>query len=64
MQEGVTLVFMDRQETRSAYAKYDSPLQDVSDNINDTYLKTFSHESGIRSYGEVTDYLIAWHQTH
>ena len=64
MQEGVTLVFMDRQDTRAAYAKYDSPLQDVSDNINDTYLKTFSHESGIRSYGEVTDYLIAWHQCH
>ena len=54
------MVFRDRSDTRAAYAKYDSPLQDVSDNINDTYLKTFSHESGIRSYGEVTDYLIAW----
>ena len=64
MQEGVSLVFMDRQDTRAAYDKYDSPLQDVSDNINDTYLKTFSHESGIRSYGEVTDYLIAWHQSY
>jgi hypothetical protein len=64
MQKGVALVFMDRQDTRAAYDKYDSPLQEVSDNINDTYLKTFSHESGIRSYGEVTDYLIAWHQSH
>ena len=61
---GYCLVFMDRQDTQAAYDKYDSPLQEVSDNINDTYLKTFSHESGIRSYGEVTDYLIAWHQSH
>ena len=64
MQEGVTLVFMDRQDTQAAYDKYDSPLHEVGDRVNDTYLKTFSHESGIRSYGEVTDYLIAWHLKH
>lgn len=58
---GVMLVLADRKDTREAYLKYESPLQDVSDHINDTYLKTFSHESGILSYGEVTDYLIAWH---
>ena len=58
--EAVRLVFLDRRDTALAYDKYDSRLQEVSDSINDTYLKTFSHESGIRSYGEVTDYLIAW----
>ncbi len=57
----VQLIFLDRKDTRDAYTKYDSPLQEISDNINDTYLKTFSQESGIRSYGEVTDYLIAWY---
>lgn len=57
----IMLVFLDRADTRAAYDRYDSPLQEVSDNINDTYLKTFSQESGIRSYGEVTDYLIAWY---
>ena len=55
------LVFLDMKDTHLAYEKYDSPLQEVSDTINDTYLKSFSHESGIQSYGEVTDYLIAWH---
>jgi hypothetical protein len=59
--EGIRLVQLDQQDTRKAYSKYDSPLQEVSDHINDTYLKTFSQESGIRSYGEVTDYLIAWY---
>ncbi|MBR3344494.1 MAG: DUF3810 domain-containing protein [Solobacterium sp.] len=59
--EGIRLVQLDQQDTREAYSKYDSPLQEVSDHINDTYLKTFSQESGIRSYGEVTDYLIAWY---
>ena len=57
----VQLIFLDRKDTRDAYSRYDSPLQEISDDINDTYLKTFSQESGIRSYGEVTDYLIAWY---
>ncbi len=61
---GVRLVKLDRADTHRAYQKYDSPLQDISDEINDTYLKTFSQESGIRSYGEVTDYLIAWYLNH
>ena len=55
------MLFLDRSDTRSVYDSYDSPLQEVSDHINDTYLKTFSEESGIQSYGEVTDDLIAWY---
>ena len=57
---GMQLVKQDRQETWEYYQKYESPLQDISDEINDRYLKTFSQESGIQSYGEVTDYLIAY----
>ena len=59
--EGVRLLLQDRQETREYYRKYESSLQDISDDINDRYLKTFSQESGIQSYGEVTDYLIAYY---
>ncbi|MBR5340680.1 MAG: DUF3810 domain-containing protein [Erysipelotrichaceae bacterium] len=55
------LVKIDRQDTAAIYRKYESPLKEVSDQINDSYLKTFSEESGIQSYGEVTDYLIAWY---
>ena len=58
---GYLLIQQDRRDTNEAYKKYESPLKEISDNINDTYLKTFSQESGIRSYGEVTDYLIAWY---
>ena len=61
--EGVLLLQKDRQDTREYYRKYDSPLHEISDEINDRYLKTFSQESGIQSYGEVTDYLIAFYLT-
>ena len=47
--EGGRLLFLDRSDTRAVYDSYD------------TYLKTFSEESGIQSYGEVTDDLIAWY---
>ena len=34
---------------------------DAEECVNDTYLKAFSEESGVQSYGEVADYLIAWY---
>lgn len=34
---------------------------EVTDNVYDTYLKSFSVESGVRSYGEVTDLLLDWY---
>lgn len=60
-ERGYELIRLDRLDTSKVYASYESPLQEVSDQINDTYLKTFSQEEGIRSYGLVTDYLIAWY---
>ena len=60
-EKGVQLLRQDRRYAREYYRKYDSPLQDISDDINDRYLKTFSQESGIQSYGEVTEYLIAYY---
>lgn len=60
-EEGIQLVQLDRKDTSEIYRGYKSGLKEVSDHINDTYLKTFSEESGIRSYGEVTDDLIAYY---
>ena len=60
-QEGIQLLQQDRRDTSEIYKKYESPMKEISDQINDTYLKTFSEESGIQSYGEVTDDLIAWY---
>lgn len=33
----------------------------VTDKVYDTYLKSFSVDSGVQSYGEVTDLLLAWY---
>ena len=43
------------------YAKYEGKVQDAAQKVNDTYLKAFSEKSGVQSYGEVTDLLIAWY---
>ncbi len=58
---GTIMLKIDRQDTSAVYKRYESPLKEVSDQINDTYLKTFDEEQGIQSYGMVTDYLIAWY---
>ena len=34
---------------------------EVTDDVYDTYLKSFSVESGVQSYGEVTDLLLDWY---
>ena len=54
-------MLQDRKDTSDIYRRYESSLKEVSDRINDTYLKTFSEESGIQSYGEVTNDLIAYY---
>ena len=61
---GILLVRLDRSDASELYKKYESKLSEVSDQINDTYLKTFSQEDGIQSYGKVTDYLIAYYQKY
>ena len=59
--KGVLLVRYDRSDAAAVYSKYESKLSEVSDHINNTYLKTFSEEDGIKSYGKVTDYLISYY---
>ena len=58
---GIELLKLDRKDTSKIYRNYESKLQDISDQINDTYLKTFSQQDGILSYGKVTEYLIAYY---
>lgn len=43
------------------YAQYEGTVQDAAQKANDTYLKTFSEESGVQSYGEAADYLISYY---
>lgn len=58
--EGVVLVLNDREATRAHYQAYEGPVEDVGTAVNDTYLKSFGETEGVRSYGLVVDYLIAW----
>lgn len=43
------------------YQQYEGAVQDAAEKVNDAYLKAFSEKSGVRSYGEVADLLIAWY---
>ena len=57
------LLRLDCHAANVHYEQYDGKVQEAVNKVNDTYLKAFSEESGIRSYGEAADYLIAWYQT-
>lgn len=49
---------------QNAYvAANESPVSDVSDAVNDTYLKLNSQSDGVRSYGMVVDLLLAYWRT-
>ena len=60
--DGAVLVFIDRADTRAHYDAYEGPFEDVGRAVNDGYLRSFGEEQGVRSYGLVVDYLIAWHE--
>lgn len=59
---GMALVFEDRRATREHYQHYEGPIDDVGATANDVFLKAFNEEEGVKSYGKVVDYLIAWYQ--
>lgn len=50
----------DLTELNELIIKYESPVQELGNKINDTYLKANAQDSGVKSYGQVVDLLIAW----
>lgn len=60
--QGALLVMLDRQRMREHYAAYEGGFQRVGEAVNDRYLKGFGEPAGVRSYGLVVDYLIAWYK--
>ena len=54
-------VVADIRAANEHYAQYEGKVQDAAQKVNDTYLKAFSEESGVQSYGEAADLLIAWY---
>lgn len=49
----------DFRRSNEHYAQFEGPVKEVSEKVNDTYLKTFGEEKGVQSYGAVADMLIA-----
>lgn len=56
----LALVFADRTAAARHYQAYEGPVEQLGTAANDAYLKSFSEEDGVKSYGQVVDYLIAW----
>ena len=50
-----------KRQANAHYEQYEGKVQDAAQKVNDTYLKAFSEESGVQSYGEAADLLIAWY---
>ena len=58
--EGARLLFVDAGYAAEAYARYDTPVKEAGQKVNDLSLKSYHVEQGGRSYGMVADDLIAW----
>ena len=62
LSEEVALVLADRTATYEHYDAYEGPFEEVGSTVNNTYLRSFGEDAGVRSYGLVVDYLIAWYE--
>lgn len=51
----------DCRRANDHYDQFEGEVQEAANKANDVYLKVFKEESGVQSYGEVTDLLIAWY---
>jgi len=49
----------DMEQLNENIAKYESPVRDFGDKVNDTYLKANGQSSGLHSYGQMVDLVIA-----
>ena len=54
----------DCRRANTHYDQYEGQVQEVATKANDAYLKAFQEESGVQSYGEVADLLIAWYMEY
>ena len=55
------LVRIDIDKRNDFWKKYEGPVQEISEKSNDIYLKTNRQESGVKSYGEVVDLIVAYY---
>ena len=50
----------DLQGHNAYWDPYRGPVAEVSDKVNDVYLKANAQEDGVKSYGRMVDLLLAW----
>ena len=55
------VVVSDFSANSEYWAKFDTPVSDIAQKFNDTYLKVNSQADGVQSYGRVVDLLIAYY---
>lgn len=51
----------DLRSHREYWRSFEGPVEETVNKVNDNYLKHNQQESGVKSYGEMVDLLLAWH---
>ena len=54
----------DVQANNAYWKQYDTPVAEVSNQVNDAYLKANGQASGVRSYGRMVDLLLAYYREY
>ena len=54
----------DVQANNAYWKQYDTPVAEVSNQVNDAYLKANGQASGVRSYGRMVDLLLAYYRKY
>ena len=52
----------DIRSNNAYWKRYETPVSEVSDRVNDAYLKANGQENGLRSYGRMVDLLLAYYR--
>ena len=55
-------VEVDLQLNREFWAKYDGRIAEVSNRVNDTYLKANGQKDGVESYNRMVDLIVAYYK--
>ncbi len=52
----------DLAQNSAYWAQYNTPVADIADTVYDNFLQSYGQEDGVKSYGRVTDLLVAFYK--
>ena len=62
---GKEIVFLDDlKNNRDFWDKYEGKIDDISNEINNTYLKANGVSEGVKSYGKMVDLLLTYYSLY